>query len=157
MKYKFDYKISAFELWQLSMHGIYGSMVGVTNIIFTVAMLLLGVRFWNSVNSFLRVLILIGISLFTVIQPTIVYLRSKKQLEAIPKDMEIGFDNSGIHVITLNEKEDIKWSSVKGVVKKSNMIIILTTAKHGFIITDKMLGCQKEEFYHFLNSKIKIG
>ena len=32
-KYKFTYQITAFDLWQLSMYGIYGSMVGVCNII----------------------------------------------------------------------------------------------------------------------------
>lgn len=155
MKYKFNYQTSAFELWQLSMYGIYGSMVGVCNIIFTVAMLLLSVKFWGSVNSILRILILVGIFLFTIIQPLAIYIRAKRQVSTVPQDMEIYFDDKGIHVKTLNQNSDLKWSTIKGVTRKPSMIIIFTTNKHGFIITNKMLGKEKDVFYNYVVSKIK--
>ena len=37
MKYKYTYRNTAGELWQLSMYYIYGSMAGLCNIIFTAA------------------------------------------------------------------------------------------------------------------------
>jgi len=100
MKYKFTYQTTAFDLWQLSMYSTYGSMVGGCNIIFTVAMLLVTTKFWGDVNIFMKILLLIVICLFTVIQPAVVYMRAKKQVRAVPHDMEIGFDDNGIHVKT---------------------------------------------------------
>lgn len=155
MKYKFTYQTTAFDLWQLSMYSTYNSMVGVCNIIFTVAMTLLTVKFWNGVNIFIKVLLIMGILLFPIIQPIAVYLRAKRQIAMMPHDMEIGFDDYGVHVKTKNEKSDLKWKTLKGVSKKPNMIVIFSTNKHGFILTNRVLGKQKEEFYKYVVSKIK--
>lgn len=155
MEYKFTYQITAFDLWKLSMYGTYGSMVGASNIVFTVAMAMLTGRFWNEANIFFRMLMIIGISVFTFIQPLAVYFRAKKQVVTIPQDMEISFDNKGMHIQASNQVSDIKWKSIIRVINKTNMIIIYTSMKHGFIITDKMLGSQKEDFYNYLVSKIK--
>lgn len=155
MKYKFTYQTTAFDLWQLSMYGTYGSMVGVCNIIFTVAMLLLTGKFWGDVSSFIKILFIMAICLFTVIQPAVVYMRGKRQVATVPQDMEIGFDDNGIHVKTENQNSDLKWNSIKGVSKKPSMIVIFTTTKHGFILTNKMLGKQKKAFYDYVVSKIE--
>lgn len=155
MKYKFKYHTSALDLWKLSMYGTYGSMIGVSNIIFAIAMLLLTIRFWSNVNIFVKVLLIIAINLFVIIQPIAVYYRAKKQVSIIPQDMEISFDDKGVHVATASQNSDIKWNSVKGIMKKPNMIVIYTTTKHGFIITNNMLETDKEDFYKYLISKTK--
>lgn len=155
MKYKFNYQTSNIDLWKLSMYGTYGSMVGVSNIIFTVAMVLLAGKFWSDANSFMKILLIIAISLFTVIQPIAVYIRAKRQVATVPQDMEFSLDDKGIHIKTSNKNSDLKWSTIKGVTKKPSMIIIFTTKKHGFIISNKMLGKEKEDFYNYVVSKIK--
>ena len=103
MEYKFSYKITAIDLWKLAMYGIYGSIVGVANIIFTISMFALVVRFWRDVNTFLKILLILGVFLFIIIQPMMIYLKSKKQIEAVPVDMEIGFDDKGMHIKTLSK------------------------------------------------------
>lgn len=154
MKYKFNYQASALDLWKLSMCGTYGSIVGASNIIFTAAMLLLAGRFCREANILMKILLVIGISLFTIIQPAAVYMRAKRQIATVPKDMELGFDDNGIHAITSKQNLDLKWSSIKGITRKTSMIIILTTNKHGFIIKNDMLGNEKEDFYKYVASKI---
>ncbi len=155
IRYKFTYQTTAFDIWQLSMYSTYGSMVGVCNIIFTVAMLLLSIKFWVDVNSFIKIFLIILICLFTVIQPAVVYMRAKIQVRAIADDMEIGFDDNGIHVKTENESSDLKWNTIKGVSKKPSMIVIFSTTKHGFVLTNKVLGKQKKVFYNYVVSKIQ--
>ncbi|MBS4535635.1 YcxB family protein [Clostridium sp. D2Q-14] len=155
MKYKFTYQTTALDLWKLSMYYTYGSIVGVCNIIFTVAMIILTGNFWGDVNIFLKILLIMGSCLFTVIQPIIVYMRAKKQIAKVSQDMEIGFDDNGIHVKSKNQSSDLKWKSIKGAYKKPSMIVIYSTAKRGFILTNKVLGKQKEEFYDYVISKIK--
>lgn len=155
MKYKFTYRTTAFDLWQLSMYNTYASMVGVCNIIFTVAMLLLSAKFWGDVNNFVKILLILAVCLFTVIQPAAVYMRAKRQIAAIPNGMEIAFDDNGVHVKTENKTSDIKWNRIKGVSKKPNMIIVFSTDKHGFILTNKVLGKEKEVFYDYVVSRIQ--
>ncbi|MGV8984425.1 YcxB family protein [Clostridium sp.] len=155
MEYKFTYKTTAFDLWKLSMYSTYASMVGACNIIFTVAMLLVSIKVWEDVNSFMKILLIIAICLFTVIQPTVVYRRAKGQVRAVSHDMEIGFDDSGIHVKTENQSSNLKWNTVKGVSKKLSMIVVFSTTKHGFVLTNKVLGKQKKDFYEYVVSKIE--
>ncbi|MGH4141009.1 YcxB family protein [Clostridium sp.] len=155
MKYKFTYQTTAFDLWKLSMYSTYASIVGICNIIFTFAMILVSIKVWEDVNSVMKVLLIIVICLFTVIQPTVVYRRAKMQVRAVSHDMEIGFDDSGIHVKTKNQSSDLLWNTVKGVSKKMNMIVVFSTTKHGFVLTNKVLGKQKKDFYEYVVSKIE--
>ena len=155
MKYKFTYQTTAFDLWQLSMYSTYGSMVGGCNIIFTVAMLLVAAKVWVDVNSFIKIFLIILICLFTVIQPAVVYRRAKRQVRGIPHDMEIGFDDNGIHVKTENQSSDLKWNTIKGVSRKPSMIVIFSTVKYGFVLTNKVLGEHKKAFYEYVILKIQ--
>ncbi len=41
MKYEYTYRNTCMDIWQLSMYYIYGSMVGMCNLIFTAAILTL--------------------------------------------------------------------------------------------------------------------
>ncbi|NCC78298.1 MAG: YcxB family protein, partial [Clostridia bacterium] len=77
MKFLFNYETKASDLWQLSMYGIYKSMVGLVNVIFTAAMVLLTAKYWSEVNWYLKGLLILGLSLFTVIQPLLIYRRAK--------------------------------------------------------------------------------
>lgn len=154
MRYQFEYRTTATDFWQLSMYYIYGSMVGVCNIIFTIAMFLLTMKFWGEVNSLTKLLLIAACCLFTIIQPVIVYRRAKKQVAAVPDDMKILFDDKGVHVQTSHQSSDLKWNMIKRVSKKPNMIIVFSTTTHGFILTNKMLGKQKEVFYKDIVSKI---
>lgn len=73
MKYQYTYRNTAAELWQLSMYYTYGSLVGLCNIIFTVAVIVMGVSRWPELSGLMRALVLLCGLLFTVIQPIAVY------------------------------------------------------------------------------------
>ncbi len=155
MNYRFNYKTTAFDFWQLSMYYTYGSIVGMCNIIFTVAMILLAVKFWGDINTVVRILLVLACCLFTVVQPLVIYLRARKQVSTLPTDMAIVFDDAGVHVETGNQISHLKWKAIKRVAKKPTMIVVFSTTTHGFLLTNKALGDQKEEFYAYLVSKIK--
>ena len=156
MKYKFDYQITALDLWKLSMCGVYSSIIGILNIIFTVAMLFITKAFWGDVNSFIKIIFIVGIGLFTVIQPAAIYIRAKRQVNAIPHDLQICFNDDGIHIKSKKQNSKLKWNVIKGISKKPGIIVIYTITKHGYILTDKVLGKQKEDFYSYVVSKINM-
>ncbi|MFA5577674.1 MAG: YcxB family protein [Tissierellaceae bacterium] len=155
MEYRFKYQPTALELWKLSMYGIFSSLVGITNIIFTISMLLLSIRFWGSAQIIYKIVLIIGICLFTCIQPLAIYLRARKQMGEIPLDMEIFFDEEGIKIISSEGETNLIWKSIKGVKSKADITTIYTTDKYGLILSDRILGSSKEEFLIFLSSKLE--
>lgn len=156
MTYQFKSEVTALDFWKLTMRQTYRSMAGLCNLIFTVAMILLAVKFWNQSNDIVQVLLLFACLLFPVVQPIAVYLKAKGQARALPKDMELKFDDAGLHVAIGTQHEDIRWNKIR-VAKQPNMIIVFSDARHGYMLTNRVLGKEKEEFFAFAESKIEQG
>lgn len=155
MKYDFKYQTTALDIWQLSMYRIYGSIVGSVNIIFTVAMILLSFQFWRDVNLAIKIGLILAVCLFTLIQPVVIYLRAKKQVGTAPRVVDIEFNDKAIHVKSNNQTSTLKWQSIKGILKKPTMLVVLSTGQEGFILTNKVLGKQKVPFYNYVMSNIE--
>lgn len=155
MDFQFSFKNKASDLWQLSMYGIYKSMIGLVNVIFTAAMILLTVKYWTEMNWYLRALLILGLSLFTVIQPLLIYRRAKKQVSGMQKDMEISFDELGVHVKSGTEKSTIRWKKVKGITKHQTMLIIYSSATRGYILNNKVLGKNRDALYAYVVTHLK--
>jgi len=155
MKFLFNYETKASDLWQLSMYGIYKSMAGLINVIFTTAMALLTVKYWSEVSWYLKALLILGLSLFTLIQPLLIYRRAKRQVSGMPKDMEIGFDEMGVHVKSGKEKSTVRWKKMKGIAKHPTMLIIYVSATRGYILNNKVLGKNRDPLYDYVISNLK--
>ena len=153
MKYKFIYKNNTLDFWRLSIYYTYGSIVGVCNIIFTVAIILLSLKVWTEASSIIRILLVIACCLFPIIQPIGIYNRAKRQAAAA-KEIELSIGETGIHINMGNESSNLEWNTIKKISKKLDMIVIFSTSTHGFILTNKVLGKQKDEFYNYLISKV---
>lgn len=156
MEYRFKCEVTAMDFWKLVMRRTYRSMAGVCNLVFTVAMVVLAFRFWNTTTDLYKSLILSGCLLFPVIQPVLVYGQARRQVASLPKGMELGFDDRGIHVDTQEAVSVIPWNQVKNIVQEFHMIIIFSDSAHGYILTDRILGEMKKPFYEYIVSRAKI-
>lgn len=154
MSYHYQVRIKPIDFWALSMRRTYHSLVGVCNIVFGIAMILLTMRFWNQVNDVMQSLLFLACLLVPVIQPLVVYWKAKAQTAVIPQGTELLFSEDGIHVTLGNEKEFIQWNKVKGVKKDSGMIIVFTGAGHGYMLTNRVLGNEKDAFYQYVKKHI---
>lgn len=155
MDYTFKSFVTPLDFFRLSMHRTYHSIIGVCNIVFTVAVILLTAHFWNRTNDFIEVLLFVGCILFPVLQPLAVYMKAKSQALLVPQDMILKFDDAGLHVTVKEKKETIRWEKIRGAVKEYKMIILFSDAKHGYILTDRMLGSKKEAFYEDIRRRIR--
>ena len=155
MRYKYTYRTTARDLWQLSMYYIYGSLAGLCNIIFTVAAFALGFSRWDQAQGFMRCLIVLGCCLFTVIQPLMLYAKAKKQAAGITQDTQVSIDDNGLYIRVGDDTSQLPWKSVKRISRKPAMIIIFSDTTHGFIFTNRVLGNEKEEFYRYASSKVE--
>jgi hypothetical protein len=155
MHYEFKSDVKAADLWKMAMTRTYRSPLGIVNIVFTVAMILLICRFWGTAPDMMRILMVLGAILFPVLQPLAVYGRSVKQLEDMPGDLELAFDDAGVHVSTGGKSEDIGWRRIRNAIRQKNMIVVMSDDSHGYMLTNRVLGAEKDEFFSFLCSKIK--
>lgn len=155
MRYQYQCKIQPVDFWILSMRRTYRSMVGVCNIVFGVAMILLTIRFWSQANDVVQTLLFLACLLVPVVQPVGVYLKSKVQVSMIPQGTELTFGDDGIHVTLGSEREFIRWNKVRGVRKEGSMIIVYTDANHGYMLTKRVLGSDKDDFYRYVKAHIK--
>ena len=69
--------------------------------------------------------------------------------------MTLSFNDKGMHVETSGKTEDLKWKKIVNAIKRSNMIIIMSDDRHGYMLTNRVLGDDKERFYDFLCGKIR--
>jgi len=130
-------------------------MAGVCNVVFTVALLLLTAKFLPTVNVSIAGLMLLGCVWFPVIHPGLIYMQAKKQAAALKEDMTLSFDDSGICAKTSEEVSHVSWKQVRNILKRPYIIIICSGSRHGFLLPDRMLGDQKEDFLEYINKMVK--
>lgn len=155
MEFSFNYKIKPANLWILSMMNIYRSFMGVVNCIFTASMILLAVRFWNETTLVFKILIALGISLFPIIHPLIILLRSRKIVAGMPKNMCMGFSKKEMIVTSGDKNSHVDYWELKSVLRLLEMIIIYTRNKQGFILNKEVLEGKNKNLYEYLSKQIK--
>ncbi len=155
MTYIFNYKAKAIDLWKLTMYGTYTSTPGFVNIVFTVSMVLLCLRYWAQVNVLLKLLLVLGICLFTIIQPLLVYFKAKREAESLPKNIKLEFNEKGLNICTEEKEELITWKKIKTVSERLDMIIILLVTGRGFILSNDLIGKEKEDFLIYIKEHLK--
>ena len=155
MKYRFNYKVKAVDILKLTLYSIYSSLVGMCNIIFTCAMIFCLFSFWKEVNTLIKIVMLFLSILFPVLQPILIYMRSKRQLKAIPKDMTLEFTDTGIDISSNSNINSVSWNKVKKVAIIFGMVILVLDNSQGFILNKEVLGNFKNDLVMYINNKIK--
>ena len=154
MEYCFKSDVKPIDLWKIAMLKIYKSYTGVINIVFSVAMVFLCVRFYGEVGSFLRTVLIFLLILFPILQPLAIYSRSVKQLEDLPGEMVMRFDDKGVCVECKGTRATLPWKRIKNAYKREGMVVVMSDDRHGYMLTDRVLGAEKDEFFEYLRSKI---
>lgn len=155
MEYKFIFQIKARDLWQLSICHIYTSILGICNIVFTIAMLLLTFQFFNQVNEFLKAVLLFACVWFPILQPFCLYVQARQKRKLMTENINILFNKSGVHVNIKERHEDIKWTDIKNVMIRPTFLIVYSDNLHGYVLTNDVLGKQKTEVYQYILDNIK--
>ena len=140
MEYQYKCRITAWDFFRLTMRQTYRSMAGMCNLVFTVAMILLTAKFWSQSGEVLQVLMLIGCLLFPA--------------AAVPQDVRLTFDEKGLLVTTGGERQHLPWNRLR-VTKQPGMVLVLSGAGSGYMLTNRVLGADREAFWSFVQSKVE--
>ena len=153
MEYKYAYEVKPGDLWQLQMYYTYSSYLCIINIICIVSSIALLYSLWATSPWWLRIMLLIFLSLFTVIQPLGVYLRARKSLADNHDHLQLTVNDAGIEVTVGEQTEFKNWAQLQGVVFKPTLVVIYTDNTHGYILTNRILKDTKKAFRAFLKQK----
>ena len=152
--FKFRYSVKPENLWVVTMVNYYRSFLGVCNVIFTISMMLLAVRFWSDSSMGIRILISVGIVIFPVFQPLMIYFRCRKIVSTIPGEMEISFDRTGITTSTKEVRSLVNYSDVKSVVRIFSLLIIYTRSKQSFILSKLVMKDESSRLFNFIQENV---
>ena len=153
LEFKYQYQVQPSDLWQLQMYYTYSSYLAIINVIFIISSAALLYALWGAAPWWLRILLILFLSLFTVIQPTGVYLRAKKSLKENHDTLQLSLNDQGIEVVVGDQKEFKNWSQVQGIVLKPTLVAIYTDKNHGYILTNRILKDTKKQFRAFIKTK----
>lgn len=154
MEYRYKCDTKPIDLFKISINRTYHSVAGVVNVVFTLAMVALCIRFFGETNAFFRGLIILGCIWFPLIQPLAIYGQSVKQLENQPRDTELFFNDQGVIVISGGQSERLPWKRIVRISKQPGAIVIMTDASHGYMISNRVLQDERDSFYQYLRDKL---
>lgn len=153
MEFKYKYRLKPSDLWQFHMYYAYSSYLCIINIICILSSIVLIIKLWANSPAWFRAVMLLFLSLFTVIQPLSIYLRSVKQLNQNNDELSLTFSNSGLDVSVNGKSEQKTWNQMISVIIKPTLIVVYTDREHGYIITNRVLKDTRKDFINLIKEK----
>lgn len=155
MSFHFVADVEPFDFFKMSLRKTYKSPVGICNIVFTVAAILLTIRFFAEASGIVQPILLFMCMLFPVIQPLSILWRARQLSGRIPKGLVLDADDSGITVSVGPQSEKIGWDRVSNLLINKDMLVIRLDDNHGYFLTDGVLKDDREAFKEFVLSKLR--
>ncbi|MCR5585590.1 MAG: YcxB family protein [Lachnospiraceae bacterium] len=153
MDYKFKIKATAFDFFKMCMRETYSLPLGICNIVFFIAAVLLTVKFYGNASAVVRALLIIMCLGFPVIQPVCIFGRALKLARMMPEDMTIETTKSGLLVKVGEASELVAYNKIKKVISTRDCLILNLGGRNGYFLFNRVLGNKKEEFTKFITSK----
>ena len=66
------------------------------------------------------------------------------------------FGDAGIRIRVGDENSVIPWTAVKKISKKPTMIILFSDTTHGYVLTNRVLGKDRDAFYNYVTLKSAV-
>lgn len=141
-----EVKLTAKDLWRFSMYHSNKGMMGIFNVIFSLAAIFLLVTTWKTDTAAYRVLLVVCALMFTVWQPFILYTKAAKQAKSpvIASPMTLSFAREGITVAQNGQQVDLLWENVGRAEYVWNMVIVYMDKVHAYLLPDSLTGDKKE-------------
>ena len=153
MEFKYKYRLKPSDLWQFHMYYAYSSYLCIINIICILSSIVLIIKLWANSPTWFRVVLILFLSLFTVIQPLSIFLRSVKQLKNNNDELMLTFSDSGIDVFFNQKNEHKTWDQIINIIIKPTLIVIYTDREHGYILANRVLKNTRKDFIKLINEK----
>lgn len=143
MNIKFDIDMTTGDMFRFLMNNTYRKVTGIIWIIFSVVVAFVTVITWNSVELSTSILLIISASMYTIINPVMLYFKARAQIRknaSFNSTLHYAVDEESITVSQGELSESTKWSDVYKAVKYGNQIVIYVTSLNVFVWPLKAVG-----------------
>ncbi|MCR5419411.1 MAG: hypothetical protein K6E98_00190 [Lachnospiraceae bacterium] len=155
MQYSYKYRVKESDIWQASMYYAYSSYMGVVNVVCIIASIALIVSKWSEASDLFRTVMIIFLLMFTVVQPSIIWMRACSSLKNGSPELELTFSQAGVIVISDGKKQQVSWKKVVNVVKKPTILLVYLEDGTGYILRNSVVKEDKEKLYGFIKENLQ--
>lgn len=141
--------LTAKDLWAFSMYHANGGMLGIFNLLFTLAAVMLLVTRWGAVTTPYRLLLIVCVLLFTVWQPFLLYRKARKQAKtAVVRDpMTLVFNETGLTVEQSGQTASFTWQQMGRMDGHRTMVVLYMDRVHAYLLPKSAMGEQEQALY----------
>lgn len=136
MKTEFDVNISEKNMFVFLFNNTYRRMTGIIWIIFSIVIIGVTVYTWGDVKIQNSILIILLASLYTVINPLMLYSRARKQVrnnDYFANVLHYVVDEEGVKVSQNGQNASVKWDEVWKIVRYGSEIAAYVSTDRAFI------------------------
>ena len=146
--FSFNVQLTAKELWLFSLYHSYKGLMGIFNVLFTIAALYVLIMNWPAMQVSQKVLMILCVLMFTVIQPSMLYLKAKRQSKApmVKEPMQLVFSREAINIAQAGQEAVISCDQVGRVEGTPFMLIFYMDRVHAYLIPKALMGAEEGEF-----------
>lgn len=139
-------RITAKDLWAFSMYHANAGLMGIFNLLFSLAALYLLIFRWSSTTVPYRCLLVVCALIFTVWQPFLLWNKARKQAKrpAVKNPMRLIFDDEKLTVSQEENLAEFTWEQMGRIDAKPSMYILYMDRIHAYLIPKTELGDQEE-------------
>ena len=154
MRFEYTYRNTVKDYWEYFFFHIYLQWTGLINVIFIISIIALTISRWQTSGPFGRSVMIFGLSIFLVIQPIALLIRSFKQVELIGDvDTRLVLDEDGMMISVKGHNQFIPWTKYRNTLKRPTYLFLIPDEAHGYILPDRITGQDKMKLYEFLKGK----
>ena len=154
MEYNFQIKATPFDFFRMSMKKTYRSPLGIVNIVFFAASVLLTLKFYQTASPLAQAGLLLMCLVIPVFQPLGVYFRARDYAFAVPQGLTLKTEGSGILVEAEGQSEHIGWNKVSKVIDTGDCVVLKLTGGSGYFLFNRILGDKRGSFIDYVNKQI---
>lgn len=145
---QFDVVLKTKDLYRFTLRHTYVSLSGIFSLLISISCFILAVWHFNDYNTGTKIALFLIASLFTVIQPLLLYgkcsVQSKKS-ESIQGALSYLLTNQEI-IVTQGENEaKVHWSDVQKMIKTKSAIYLYMSPVRAFIFPKEQCQGQFDE------------
>lgn len=151
-------KINPKELFSFMLWHTYTAPSGLFGLCLSVIALIMLVTGFADGDAFRSAVLLVLGSVFTVVNPILLYMKAKNQAQTNPvyqKEMIYTIDENGITLKAGEATETVEWTKIRKCRKTRVIYMLYTTRIHAILLPLASLKGDKELVEHWINTKVR--
>ncbi len=136
MEISFDVNIEVKDMYKFLLNNIYRKATGIIWIIFSFVVIGVTIYTWGDVEYAYSALMIVLASLYTVVNPVVLYFKARKQIkrtDAFKNTLHYTVDGEGIKISQGDVSAEAEWDDMWKAVRYGSQVVVYANAMSAFI------------------------